>query len=148
MTTTGNVTDFDIIGFSYYTPWSEVPLNQISGYISNFRDAFDKEVMIVEAAYPWTMDHADSYTNIFGQDALVSGYPATKEGQRDFMIDLAKEIMDGGGAGLMYWEPAWITSDLKTQWGTGSAWENNTLFDFEGNVHTGIDFMKYEYEGH
>ena len=148
MTTTGNVTEFDIIGFSYYTPWSEVPLNQISGYISNFRDAFDKEVMIVEAAYPWTMDHADSYTNIFGQDALVSGYPATKEGQRDFMIDLAKEIMDGGGAGLMYWEPAWITSDLKTQWGTGSAWENNTLFDFEGNVHTGIDFMKYEYEGH
>lgn len=148
MTTTGNVTEFDIIGFSYYTPWSEVPLNQISGYISNFRDAFDKEVMIVEAAYPWTMDHADSYTNIFGQDALVSGYPATKEGQRDFMIDLAKEIMDGGGAGLMYWEPAWITSNLKTQWGTGSAWENNTLFDFEGNVHTGIDFMKYEYEGH
>lgn len=146
MTTTGNVTDFDIIGFSYYTPWSEVPLDQISNRISDFRHAFDKEVMIVEAAYPWTMDHADNYNNIFGQDALVNGYPATKEGQRDFMIELAKEIMDGGGTGLMYWEPAWVTSNMKTKWGTGSAWENNTLFDFDGNVHMGIEYMDYDYE--
>jgi len=146
MMTTGNVTDFDIIGFSYYTPWSEVPLNQISNRVSDFRDAFDKEVMIVEAAYPWTMDHADNYNNIFGQNALVNGYPATKEGQRNFMIELTKEIMDGGGTGLMYWEPAWITSNMKTQWGTGSAWENNSLFDFDGNVHMGIEYMDYDYE--
>ncbi|MDZ7660115.1 glycoside hydrolase family 53 protein [Fodinibius sp.] len=146
MTTTGNVTDFDIIGFSYYTPWSKVPLEQISDHVSDFSDAFDKEVMVVEAAYPWTMDYADDYNNKFGQDALVSGYPATKEGQRDFMIDLTKEIMDGGGTGLMYWEPAWITSNMKTQWGTGSAWENNTFFDFEGNVHSGIEYMQHEYE--
>lgn len=146
ITTTGNVTDFDIIGFSYYTPWSEVPLDQISNRVSDFRDAFDKEVMIVEAAYPWTMDSADNYNNIFGQNALVNGYPSTKEGQRNFMIELTKEIMDGGGTGLMYWEPAWITSNMKTQWGTGSAWENNTLFDFDGNVHMGIEYMGYDYE--
>lgn len=146
MTATGNVTDFDIIGVSYYTPWSDVPLNQISDYVYDFRDAFDKEVMIVEAAYPWTMDYADDYNNQFGEDALVNGYPATKEGQRDFMVDLTKEIMDGGGTGLMYWEPAWITSDIKDRWGTGSSWENNTLFDFEGNTHTGFEYMEYDYE--
>jgi arabinogalactan endo-1,4-beta-galactosidase len=47
--------------------------------------------------------------------------------------------------GLMYWEPAWITSDIKDRWATGSSWENNTLFDFEGNAHTGFEFMLYEY---
>ncbi len=146
MTTTGNVTSFDIIGFSYYTPWSDVPLNQISDHVSDFRNAFNKEVMIVEAAYPWTMDYADDYNNQFGENALVDGYPATKEGQRDFMINLTKEIMEGGGTGLMYWEPAWITSNMKDKWGTGSSWENNTLFDFEGNVHMGIEYMDYDYE--
>ncbi|PAU95599.1 arabinogalactan endo-1,4-beta-galactosidase [Aliifodinibius salipaludis] len=146
LTTTGNVTDFDIIGFSYYTPWSDVSLNQISDHVSDFRDAFDKEVMIVETAYPWTMDYADDYNNQFGSNALVDGYPATKEGQRDFMIDLTKEVMGGGGSGLMYWEPAWITSNMKDQWGTGSSWENNTLFDFEGNVHQGIEYINYDYE--
>lgn len=146
ITTTGNVTDFDIIGFSYYTPWSDVPLSQISNHVSDFRDSFDKEVMIVEAAYPWTLENADNYNNIFGQNALVDGYPATKEGQRDFMIALTKEIMDGGGTGLMYWEPAWVTSDMKTNWGTGSAWENNTLFDFEGNPHEGMEYIGYDYE--
>ena len=145
ITTAGNVTDFDIIGFSYYTPWSEVSMDRISNHISDFRDAYDKEVMIVEAAYPWTMDYADDYNNLFGQDALVDGYPATKEGQRDFMIDLTKEIMDGGGSGLMYWEPAWITSNMKTRWGTGSSWENNTFFDFDGNVHEGIYYINHNY---
>lgn len=146
MTTSGNVTDFDIIGISYYTAWSDVSLDDISEHISNFRDDFEKEVMIVETAYPWTLENADDYNNIFGEDVLVDGYPATKEGQRDFMIDLTKEIMDGGGTGLMYWEPAWITSDMKDRWGTGSSWENNALFDFEGNTHIGFEFMTYEYE--
>ena len=145
ITDSGEVNDFDILGFSYYTPWSEVPLEEISDYVSDFREKFEKEVMIVETAYPWTLKHADNYRNIFGQDSLVEGYPASKEGQRNFMIALTKEIKKGGGSGIMYWEPAWITSKLQTQWGKGSAWENNTFFDFKGRVHKGIEFMTYDY---
>ncbi|MDZ7680513.1 MAG: glycosyl hydrolase 53 family protein [Fodinibius sp.] len=145
ITSAGDVSDFDIIGFSYYTPWSDVALGDISDHVSNFRDTFNKQVMVVEAAYPWTMESADSYTNIFGQNSLVDGYPASKEGQRDYMIKLTQEIMDGGGSGVMYWEPAWITSELRTQWGQGSAWENNAFFDFDGKVHTGIDYMQHDY---
>lgn len=43
------------------------------------------------------------------------------------------------------WEPTWITSNMKDQWGTGLSWENNTLFDFEGNVHQGIEYINYDY---
>ena len=146
ITSDGNVSNFDIIGFSYYTAWSDVGLDQISDKVSNFRDNFDKHVMIVETAYPWTLDYADDYNNQFGEDALVNGYAATKQGQKDFMTTLVQEVIDGGGAGVMYWEPAWITSNMKDKWGSGSSWENNTLFDFEGNVHEGMGYLNHEYD--
>lgn len=146
ITSKGNVSDFDIIGFSYYAPDSEVPLNQISNYVSDFHSQFSKEVMIVEATYAWTLDFADDYTNTFGQNSLVEGYPATPGGQRDYLIALTQEIIDGGGTGLMYWAPAWITSDMKDLYGAGSSRENTTFFDFDGNVHVGIDYMTEDYD--
>jgi arabinogalactan endo-1,4-beta-galactosidase len=146
ITASGGVSDFDIVGFSYYPAWSDVALGQISDYVSRFSSNYSKAVMIVETAYPWTLDYNDDYNNKFGEDALVDGYPASKEGQRDFMIDLTQQVIDGSGGGIIYWEPAWITSNMKTQWGTGSSWENNALFDFDGKVHLGIEYMRHEYE--
>jgi arabinogalactan endo-1,4-beta-galactosidase len=35
---------------------------------------------------------------------------------------------------------------MKDLWGTGSSWENNTFFDFDGNVHHGIDYMTFDYK--
>ena len=137
----GEVTDFDVVGFSYYTAWSDVPLNQISSYVRTFRSEFERDVMILETAYPWTLDGADDYGNILGTNSLVDGYPATPEGQRRFMTDLVSEVKEGGGHGVFYWEPAWITSDMKDLWGTGSSWENSALFDFEGNAHEGFQYM-------
>ncbi len=100
----------------------------------------------METAYPWTMESADDYNNIFGENSLVQGYPASPQGQQEYMIKLNQEVIDGGGNGVFYWEPAWITSNMKDLWGTGSSWENNTFFDFEGNVHQGIEFMRHEYD--
>lgn len=142
----GGVSDFDIIGLSYYSHFSETPMDELDDYISDFRRQFDRKVMIVETAYPWTTDNADDYGNIFGEDALEEGYPATKDGQRQYLIDLTQLVIDGGGSGVMYWEPTWISSDMKDLWGTGSSWENNALFDFDGKLHRGIDFMTYDYE--
>jgi arabinogalactan endo-1,4-beta-galactosidase len=141
VTTLGEVNDFDIIGLSYYSKWSDIQLAQLSGYIRDFRETFGKTVMVVETAYPWTGDGADSYGNIFGANDAEPGYPLTPEGQYKYMVALTQAIKDGGGMGIMVWEPAWITSQAKDLWGTGSAWENCTFFDFEGNVNRGMDFM-------
>jgi arabinogalactan endo-1,4-beta-galactosidase len=146
VTTEGAVEDFEIVGFSYYTPYSDVPLGEISDYVQTFKNDYNREVMILETAYPWTLEGADDYGNIFYTESLVDGYPATQEGQRDFMIELIKEVKDGGGSGVFYWEPAWITSNLKDLWGTGSSWENNALFDFQGNAHVGFDYMSHDYD--
>ncbi|MFC1568724.1 arabinogalactan endo-beta-1,4-galactanase [bacterium] len=146
ITTTGGVADFDIVGFSYYGLWSNVPLAQINTRIANFRGRYGKEVMIMETAYSWTMENADSYGNIFGSAGLVQDYPATAEGQKNYLIDLTQEVIAGGGKGIFYWEPAWITSNLKDPWGTGSSWENNSFFDFNGNALPAFAFMTHLYD--
>ncbi len=142
---TAGLTDYDIIGFSYYYMWSNVNLDNINNYVSFLKEKYGKEVMVMETGYPWTTGYADNYNNIINVDKLLPDYPATEEGQYSYLVKLTQEIIDGGGKGIFTWEPAWITSDLKTQWGQGSAWDCNTLFDFQGNVIKGMHFMTYPY---
>jgi arabinogalactan endo-1,4-beta-galactosidase len=139
------LTGYDIIGFSYYYMWSNTPLANISNMVSMLKTTFQKEVMIMETTYPWTTDYSDSYNNIINTSLLVSGYPATEKGQYEYMHALTQEIIEGGGIGIFVWEPAWITSGMKDQWGTGSSWECNTFFDFDGNSIKGIRFMTDKY---
>lgn len=147
ITSGGGVSDFDMIGFSYYPLWhTTVSVPNLSVSISSFKSKFNKEVIILETAYPWTTEGNDDYNNLFGGDAPISGYPYTPEGQLDIMRAMTQEVIDGGGIGIIYWEPAWISSDMKDLWGTGSSWENNAFFDFDGNVIEGIGFMNYNYE--
>ncbi len=139
--------DFDFIGISYYPLWhTGVQFHQLEDRIREFRERFNKEIIILETAYPWTTDGADNYNNLFGGENPISGYAFTLEGQTNYLIDLTKALKNAGASGLVYWEPAWITSDMKDQWGTGSSWENNTFFDFEGNALSNIDFMTYDYD--
>ena len=143
----GKVTDFDIIGFSYYHIWhTEVPFHMLPTLISRLKKGFGKEVMVLETAYPWTTDGADGYGNIFGSQNPLEGYPYTRDGQRDFMIRLTQDVINAGGKGVMYWEPAWITSGMKDLWGTGSAWDNATFFDFGGNALPVVEYMNKRYE--
>lgn len=141
----GLVTDFDRIGFSYYPLWhTTIPVKDIEAMVKGFVKKYGKDVMILETAYPWTNAGADDYTNLFG-GTPIAGYPFTTAGQSALITDLAKAVINGGGAGIVYWEPDWITSAMKDQWGAGSAWENATFFDFEGNVHEGINFMTADF---
>jgi arabinogalactan endo-1,4-beta-galactosidase len=139
------LTDYDIVGLSYYYIWSTVPVDSLSNYIADIKRETGKEVMVVETAYPWTTRNADGYNNIIAVDKMTSTFPATQEGQFNYLVKLTQEIIDGGGIGIHYWEPAWITSNLKDRWGTGSSWDCNTLFDFTGNVIKGMDYMTYPY---
>ena len=147
VTTQGKVVDFDMIGFSYYPIWhTTVQLAALSSKVAAFKSKYNKPIMILETAYPWTTDNHDTYTNIFGSQPAINGFPYSVKGQADMMKAITRSMKEAGGSGVVYWEGAWITSELKDQWGQGSAWENCTLFDFEGNVMESIDFMKYNYK--
>lgn len=145
ITTDGGVTDFDIVGFSYYSRWSEESLSSLATHVADWRRRYRKEVMVMETAYPWTLANADAYANIFGPGSLEAGYDASVDGQRRYMTDLVQQVVGGGGRGVFYWEPAWITSGMQDLWGTGSSWENNALFDFQGRAHDGMLYMTHPY---
>ncbi|MBE0638253.1 MAG: glycosyl hydrolase 53 family protein [Bacteroidales bacterium] len=121
--------EFDWIGLSYYPKWSTFPFNEIPQAIDSLKKQFEKRVMIIETAYPHTLENADSAGNILGEEALLPEFPATPEGQLDYLVQLTKNTLSGGGEGVIYWEPAWVSSDCHTPWGHGSHWDNATFFD-------------------
>lgn len=143
----GGVSDFDIVGFSYYPLWHPtVTPDQISDKVSAFKEKFGKDVMILETAYPWTTQWADNYNNAMGSETPLTGYPYTQQGQYDYLVALTQEVKDGGGIGVVYWAPDWITSQMHDASATGSSWENAALFDYTGNVILGADYAKYTYK--
>ncbi len=132
----GQGVDFDVIGLSYY-PWWHGTLDDLEANADDLAARYDKDVMVVETAYPWTLDwYDDVHNNIGLPEQLHEGFPATSGGQRAFLdtvFGIVDGIPDGRGLGAVYWAPEWISSP-----GFGSSWENLALFDFTGETMPGL----------
>ncbi|WP_454717389.1 glycosyl hydrolase 53 family protein [Caulobacter segnis] len=139
------VTDFDLIGISYYSKWSKRSMAQLGETINRLRHLYSADVLVVETAYPFTNDGADASPNLLGADSLIAGYPATSAGQKKYLNDLTQLVYANGGVGVVYWEPAWLSTQCKTRWGTGSNWENAALFDFKGQALEGVQWLTAPY---
>ncbi|MGD8628858.1 MAG: glycosyl hydrolase 53 family protein, partial [bacterium] len=128
--------DFDIIAQSFY-PWWHGTLTQLEANLDTLARRYAKDILIAETAYPWTLDWHDDTHNIVGlPEQLHAGYPAAVEGQERFITDLMEivaRVPEGRGAGVFYWAPEWISTPAR-----GSAWENVTLFSFDGEVLSSI----------
>lgn len=129
--TRAGVTDYDLIGISYYRKWSTRSIPQLGETIGRVRKRFGKDALVVETAYPFTNDGADAAPNLLGPDTLIPFYPATPKGQLSYLIDLTQTVVYHGGVGVIYWEPAWVSTSCKTRWGTGSNWENAAWFSLD-----------------
>lgn len=138
--TANGVTDYDWIGLSYYPIWSEYTLDNVRNPLNTLIQAYNKRLMVVETAYPYTLQNLDPANNILGQSALINGYPATQLGQFNYLKKLKEEIENAGGEGLIYWEPAWVSTNCNTLWGQGSHWDNATLFDENNKPTLGMNF--------
>ncbi|QNE22704.1 arabinogalactan endo-1,4-beta-galactosidase [Kribbella qitaiheensis] len=134
---------FDVIGLSYYGYWHG-SLADLQAAISTLSARYDRDVLVVETAYPFTLaDDADApYPNIIDLDSeLVPGYPATPQGQAAAfrsVQDAVAAAPGGRGIGTVYWEPAW-TAAAGNGWDpadptSGNAWENQALFDFHDRL--------------
>lgn len=143
--TAAGVLDYDVIGLSYYKKWSTQSMAEMGATVARVKDRYKADVIVVETAYPFTTDNADTSPNLLGPDTLVKGYPATPTGQRKYMIDLTQTVVTNGGIGMVYWEPNWVSTRCSTRWGTGSNWENAAWFDFKGNALPVFDFLTHRY---
>lgn len=141
------IKDFDLIGISYYPKWSARDMEGLGRTVRRVAHKYGREVIVVETAYPWTLESQDGASNLLGEDALIAGYAASLEGQKRFLVDLTQTVVDAGGTGVVYWEPAWVSTDCSTRWGRGSHWENNTFFDYAATeAHSGFDWLSHAYE--
>jgi len=124
---------FDVIGLSFY-PWWHGTLTQLKNNLNSLAVRYQKEIVVVETAYPWALQYQnDGVNNIVGLNSqLHQGYPASVDGQKNFLNDLKsiiKQTSGGKGTGFFYWEPAYISVS-----GLGSSWENLTVFNFNNEV--------------
>ena len=129
------ITDFDLIGLSYYPTWHGKDLTQLGININALANQFKKDIVIAETAYPFTLGYNDYTNNIIGLDnQLLPGYPATPQGQKDFLA-ANKGILQQNfkGAGLCYWGAEWIAYRGSTAT-NGSSWENQALWDFNNQA--------------
>lgn len=160
--TANGVTDFDIIGLSYYPYWHGT-LGELADNMNDVSQRYDKDVLVVETAYGFTLESFDSLPQTFTQnEADTAGYEVSPAGQAAFLGDLTEVILnvpDGRGRGFVYWEPTWLavpfdTLSESTGWCydegygycepeyPGNAWENQALFDFGGNALESLEAFR------
>jgi arabinogalactan endo-1,4-beta-galactosidase len=133
--------DFDVIGLSYY-PWWHGPLSAMQANLNDLAPRYHKDIVLVETAYPWTLADGDGYPNIVNaQTPLLPAYPPTPGGQLGYMRELLSilgQVPERRGRGVVYWESAWIPG-VGWEPGAGDAWDNMTLFDFNGQALSSIN---------
>jgi len=137
--------DFDVIGLSYYSYWHG-SLNELKNNMNDISKRYGKDVVVAETAYAYTLDDADGFANLFGENEQnLGGYKATLQGQATAMRDViaaVAQVPDGRGLGIFYWEPDWIPVEgagWKT--GEGDTWDNQALFDSNGNALPSINMF-------
>lgn len=157
VTSCGFDLDFDIIGLTYYPMWHGT-MEDLQYNLNDISIRYDKDVMIVETAYAFTLEDGDGLGSSFSpDDEVIGGYPASVQGQKDFIHDLESVLLNvpgNRGLGFFYWEPEWIPVE-GAYWGSeagkeyieddgilSNPWDNLALFDFEGNALESIDVFQ------
>ncbi|MDA1190943.1 MAG: glycosyl hydrolase 53 family protein [Candidatus Poribacteria bacterium] len=119
---------YDMIGLSYY-PWWHGAMDDVRKTMRDTAREFNKEIMIVETAYPYRPHRLSRGEN--GDSNMA--WDATPDGQRAFLDELIKVVRTEGGAlgvGVMWWYPESVLTDGIHIWNGGST----ALFDDDGNA--------------
>lgn len=141
--------DHDVVALSFYPMWHGT-LDDLSATMHDVVERYGKDVLVVETSYAHRTDGPPGTTTIFGPELVEpGGFPATVEGQHDFLVALMERLVavpDGRGLGIVYWEPGWLPV-AGTSWASpagmtygddiappGNPWANQALFDYEGHA--------------
>lgn len=123
------VTDFDIMGFSYYYAWHGSNIATVGNIIKSLKTKYPAyEVMIVETGYLWSTINYDGMGNIITTPD-PQYLPVNPEKQLEYFVDLTRAVMNSGGTGVIFWESAWVSTPCRTPWGKGSSHDHVVFFD-------------------
>lgn len=148
--------DYDVIGMSYY-PWWHGPIDKVKANMNDVISRYNKPIVLVETSFPFTNENGDSLGNSYSESGPIEGYSVSVNGQAQYLADimtLMNDLPNEQGLGIYYWEPAWLPIDGATwsteagmdysgdKWDMGNSWENQALFDFEGNALPSLEVFK------
>jgi arabinogalactan endo-1,4-beta-galactosidase len=139
--------DFEIIGLSYYPQFQTKDLNVVSSKLNEIATTFEKDILLVEVAYPFTLEWNDNLNNFLGSlDQTIPEFVPSPEGQKAYMewlVTTIKNIPDNRGIGFCYWAPDWIAFTGNESSSTnGTSWENQCLFDFDNRALPAFDVFR------
>ena len=156
----------DVIGYSYYPYWHGT-LENLQSVLDKTVEITDKEVAVLETSWGYTDEWAEYCNNQFSTETFgfAGGYTTSTQGQVTELADIAdvlSKVPGQKGAGIFYWEPAWLPNaysgwitkegayynDTGKDWGGTeealaerygesygySSWANQAWFDYKGKV--------------
>jgi len=123
-------TDFDIMGVSYYPFYnSAATLSSLQTSLADMASKWGKELVVAETNWPYS---CPSPAYAFPSD--TTSIPFSAAGQTTFVQDVANVVKaTSGGAGLFYWEPAWIQNA-----GLGSSCSDNLMVGQTGVARSSL----------
>jgi arabinogalactan endo-1,4-beta-galactosidase len=137
---------WDVTGLSYYSYWHGTT-SAMTNTVKEMRSRYGKPVIIAETAYPFTLLGNDDEKNVVHSEShLPLDYPVTPAGQARNLKSVMNAARSGGAVGVFYWEPTW-TAVKGNGWDpansdSGSQWENQALFDYNGNALPAMNEFK------
>lgn len=139
--------DYDIIGLSYYPQFQIKDLNLVASKLNELAFTFNKSILMVEVAYPFTLQWDDNSTNYIGSlDQILEEFSPTPEGQKayfEWLVTTLKNIPNNKGIGFCYWAPDWVAFNGNENTSTnGTSWENQCLFDFEHKALPALNIFR------
>lgn len=129
---------WDVTGLSYYSFWHGTT-SAMTNTVKEMMFRYGKPVIIAETAYPFTLSESDHEKNVVHSGSqLPLDYPVTPTGQASNLKSVLDAARSAGAIGVFYWEPTW-TAVKGNGWdpanpNSGSQWENQALFDFDGKA--------------
>jgi arabinogalactan endo-1,4-beta-galactosidase len=138
--------DYDIIALSYYPIWHGKSLTDLASNLTSLSEKYQKNILIAETAYPFTLGWNDWTNNIVGENGqlILPDFPATEVGQKNF-LNAVKTIVKQTkkGVGFSYWGGEWVAYNGPEST-SGSSWENQALFNFQNQALSVVDEFKIE----
>lgn len=111
------VTDFDIIGLSYYPFWHGT-FNDLKNTMEKLTERYHKPLILAEIAHAYRR----SQGKLFGEaQEKISGFPANPKAQRtvlELIMSITAHISHDMGLGVFYWEPFSRAEEDDGSWGS------------------------------
>ncbi len=120
--------------------WQEIPFDALIDSVYNYTSRIVEGIKpdIIQIGNEINPGLLFPYGKIAIQEdqLILPEFPASFEGQKEFLLKLREISTVAGCIGICYWAPEWVAFDGQ-QSQDGSPWENMALFDFSNKLLPG-----------